>query len=151
MANPCKYQKVLGCSECVHPFHRECKKFLVARAKEISVELNPFIYTSKVKVTHRVMWSRDENKAKSIALKYALKRNTKIRKYTLAQVISLALSNEPVESDVVYIEYSSKLAGDVDKLKGVLTSFVDSVMLRGGCVSLYVAPSLVFNVDYDKV
>ena len=111
----------------------------------------PFRFSSKVEVTDQVMWSRDINKAKSIALKYGIRANAKIKKYTLSQVISLALANEYVEESVVYIEYSNKLTGDIEKVKGVLISFIEGLTMRGTYVALYVAPSLTFNLDYNKV
>ena len=72
---------------------------MVARAKDISKALLPFRFSSKVEVTDQVMWSRDINKAKSIALKYGIRANAKIKKYTLSQVISLALAEK---SRVIY-------------------------------------------------
>ena len=57
---------------------------MVARAKDISKALLPFRFSSKVEVTDQVMWSRDINKAKSIALKYGIGANAKIKKYTLS-------------------------------------------------------------------
>ena len=151
MYSQCKYCKFLKCTECKHPYHKECKRFMVARAKDISKVLLPFRFSSKVEVTDQVMWSRDINKAKSIALKYGIRANAKIKKYTLSQVISLALANEYVEESVVYIEYSNKLTGDIEKVKGVLISFIEGLTMRGTYVALYVAPSLTFNLDYNKV
>ena len=151
MIIPCKYHGCLKCEQCVHTFHKQCKKFIIAHAKESSREIQPFVYTSKIKVSDRVMWSSNENKAKSLALKYALRINAKVTKYTFSQVISLALSNEPVEASVVYIEYKTKLSGDADKLKGVLTSFIDALILRGAFVSLFISSNITLKVDYTRL
>ena len=147
----CKYSSALKCDECTVVYHKQCKKFVVARAKEISSELVPFQYSNKVKIDGRVMWSRDVNKAKSVALKYAIKLNTKIKRLSLSQVISLALSNEFPDERVIYIEHSTKLQGDNEKLKGVLNSFVETITLNGGLVSIYVAPTIQFNLEYNKI
>ena len=147
----CKYASALKCNECTVTYHKQCKKFMVARAKDIASEITPFQFSNKVKIEGKVMWSRDANKAKSVALKYALSLNTKIRRLSLSQVISLALSNEFPDERVVYIEHTTKLQGDNEKVKGVLNSFIETLLLNGCLISIYVTPAIAFNLEYNKV
>lgn len=151
MFTSCKYAEALKCKGCIFAYHKECKRFVTARAKDLSRDLLPFVLSSKVKISSGVTWSRDKNRAKSVALRYAMKLNSPIKKYTFSQVVSLALSNEPVEAQVIYIEYQTKLSGDTEKLKGVLSSFIENCTLRGAMVSIFVSPSIPFNLEYDKV
>lgn len=151
MSDLCVYAKKLNCMECNFLYRKQCLKFVVTHAKFLSKELGEFIYNSKVSSSDKVMWSRDENKAKSCALKKALKKNTPIKRYSLSQVISLALNNEPIESRLVYVDCSTKISGDLEKIKGVLLSFIDNLLLIGSDVVVYVSPIFNMKLDYDKI
>lgn len=151
MINKCIYAEPLGCKTCEVSLYKQCKKFIVAHAKFLARDLGKFQYSSKFKLDDSVVWSKDINKSKSAALRYALQCNTSVKRYTLSQVISLTLTNEPIEAKVVYIEYQTKLSGDVDKLKGILVSFVDNILLHNGRVSIFVTPSISFNLEYTKL
>lgn len=148
----CKYAKELKCDECTAVYYQKCTKFIVAHAAYLSKSLRPFKFNSKVRVTDSVVWSRDISTAKSAALKFAIKLNSDVKKLTLSQVLSIVISNQEIEGNVFYIEYISKTSGDQDKIKGVLTSFIDDMTLRGACVSIYVGPNITgFNLEYKKL
>lgn len=151
MLSKCKYADLLKCTQCTCAFHIQCKKFIVARAKVLTKELGNFIYNSKVKIAFNVVWTNNENKAKSAALRYALKYNARVKRYSMSQIISIALSNEIIEEKVIYIDYNTKLQGDIEKIKGVLCSFIETSLLRGTKVVVYIAPTITVKLDYDKV
>ena len=148
----CKYAKSVGCSECNAVYYNKCKNFVLAHAASLTRNIRPFKLDSKVKVTTPVVWSRDINKAKSAACKYALKLNSDVVKLTLSQVLSIVISNQELEGKVFFIDYSTKATGDGEKIKGVLTSFIEDTLLKGACVSLYVGTAVTaFNLEYTKL
>lgn len=147
----CKYQSIVKCTHCDVLLHRGCKKFITAHAKVISQCLQPFVYSSKYKPKGKVMWSKDQNRAKSLALQCALRNNLHIKKYSLSQTISLALDQSLPENEVVYVECVNKLNGDIDKLKGVLISFIESSLLNNTIFVVYVAPTVQFSLDFPKI
>lgn len=145
---PCKYQSKLHCQECTFPYHQLCSKFVIANTLFLSKSLLPFTCKQVFPKTS-VTWSKDINTAKSVALHYATKYNTPIKKLTLSQVLSLVISNEPIESKVFYIEYSTKAPGDPDKVKSCLLSFIESQSLHNSCISIYINKLIPnFSLDY---
>ena len=84
------------------------------------------------------MWSRDINKAKSVAFRNAQKMNKEVKRLTISQVLSIAISGYDVEGDNFYIDCTQKPFGDTDKVKGVLSSFIEDLMLKGCRVVVYV-------------
>lgn len=151
MLQPCIYAIKLNCKCCDVAYFKACKKFLKAHYAFLSRNLHKFTY-HKINLKSNVVWSRDENLAKSAALQYAIKCNSEVKVLTLSQVISLTVSNTDVEGKVYFIEYRTKMSGEVDKLTGVLSSFVDKATFNGACVVIFISPSIPFSLsNYSKV
>ena len=146
----CKYAEHLKCKECTEVFHKKCKKFNLAHAHFLSRNIKPFLY-KKVSETHKVAWSTDQNKLKSLAVKSALSVNSEIKKYTLSQVISLILSNQEVEGKVFYIECSQKVQGDIEKVKSVLTSFIEQQTINDSRVYVFISSVVNIKLEYPKI
>lgn len=148
----CKYSNALKCTECTEVYYTKCKKFITAHAAFLSRNIKPFKFNSSVKVKGDVMWSRDQNKCKSVALKYALKLNSEVKKLSLSQVLSLTMSGSDIEGSIFYIEHTTKSTGDIDKIKGVLTSFIENVTLSGAKVVVFIGQGITgFNLDYNQI
>ena len=146
----CPYKQIAKCRTCTCDKPQACSIFVVVHAKLLSQELLPFKYNSNVSVESKVMWSRSESVAKSIALKYALKKGSKIKKLTLNQVMSIILTNLDFDYSIVYIECPSKVLADSDKVKSVLSTFVDRTLLTGGRVSIWCSQTSCLSLDYNK-
>lgn len=149
MLQPCKYAKQLSCNNCTYLYHKECKSFVVAHAKELVRSLLPFKY-SKVQNCENPSWSYNLDKAKSIALEMAMKNNTKVTRLSLSQAISAALDHIELDANLLYID-CSKVSGDLDKVKGVLTSFIESQVLRNVTVVVYINPKTKLDLDYKRL
>lgn len=147
----CKYKSVLSCKECNVVYVKQCKKFLVAHAKDMSRELLPFKYNSAVKPTAKVVQSVNQDKAKSAALKFAIEKGLRIRKLSMSQVMSIILSGEDNDYTIVYVECNQKVFADVEKVKSVLQSFVDQVTLHGGRVAIYNSQITNLRFDYERL
>lgn len=147
----CKYKASFKCENCKYTLYRECKKFIVAHAKEVSQPLQPFVFSSKYKPKGSVMWSKDVNRAKSLALQCAIKTHKHLKRYSLSQIISLALQGEYVEDNVVYIDCSTKVNGDIEKLKGVVVSFIEASLLNNAIFVIYVAPTVQLSFDFERI
>lgn len=147
----CKYKTNLGCQACTYVFYNKCPNFRKAHVNFLARKITPFKFVD-TKVFDTVVWSKDVNKAKSCAIKYAVASNVEVTKLTLNQVISLTISNEDVNYDVVYIDCSQKVQGEIEKISGVLKSFIDKMQLNGTKVAIYVAPTVILNLsEYHKV
>lgn len=149
---PCKYAQILKCESCNVCYYNTCKKFVVAHAHDLTKVLQPFTLQKLVSLTTNVVWSPDINKAKSAAMSYCLKDNSEVKRLSTSQVLSIMISNQELTGNVFFIDASSKPTGDLEKVKGVLTSFVDEVVLQGGYVSIYTKLGLFpQNFDYQKI
>lgn len=146
MIQLCGYAQQNGCKQCSVVYFKECKKFLKAHYSFLARKILPLNF-SKQKLHDAVVWSRDEDKAKSAALQYAMKFNCEIKHLSLNQVISLTVTNEDVEGKVFYIDYKQKLTGDSEKIVGVLKSFIDKVSMQGSCVSLFVQSNIQISLN----
>ena len=146
---PCKYVNITKCESCDAIFYAKCKKFVKVHTEFLVRRITPFKF-SKQSLGASVVWSKDMNKSKSAALQFAVSKNSEVMKLSLNQVISLTISNEEIDGKVFYIECASKIQGDLEKVLGVLSSFVDKVMYSGACVSIYVAPSLPLSITEYK-
>lgn len=141
MFQPCKYKNYTKCKSCTAVYYKECKTFQKAHIAFLTRNIRPFHFVHQHFSEH-VVWSRDEDKAKSAALQYASSLNQEIKVLSMSQVISLTVSNEEVEGKVFYIDYKAKLSGDSEKVLGVLQSFVDKILFQGGCISIYVGATV---------
>lgn len=145
---PCKYQTQLKCPLCTFPYHNLCTKFVTANTLSLVKSLLPFKY-SKQSPKSSISWSRNADTAKSIALSYCKKFNTSVKKLSLSQVLTIVISNEPIESQVFFIDYSTKAPGDPEKVKSCLLSFIESQSLHNACISIYVNKLIPnFSLDY---
>ena len=147
----CNYSVYTNCEVCDKVFYKQCDKFIKYHIASLTKAIQPFKY-NKFKLTDPVVWSKDKNIAKSCALQYALKKNAKVNKYTLSQVMAMCLSNEIPDIAVCYIECTDKLQGDIEKITSVINSFIDRAQLDGAYVAIYVAPNVTLTLNnYTKL
>lgn len=146
----CEYARYTHCTECNTLLHKECKKFVVARAKMLCKEVLPFTLNQQVKPKDKFCWGRDVSKVKSACFKYASRIGQPIRKLTINQVLAIVLSNEEFEGRVLYIDYTTKVQGDADKVKGVIQSFIDQQLLRGSYIGICVGAGISCQLDIEK-
>lgn len=146
----CLFAQYVKCTECNVFLYKECKKFVVARSKYLCRDIMPFKLSQKLKVPGKFCWGRDSNKMKSVCLHYANKIGQQVKRVTINQVLSVVLSGDEVDGRVFYVDYSEKVQGDPEKVKGVLQSFIDQQLLRGNCISVYVGTGVVCQLDLEK-
>lgn len=147
----CVYKDKIKCSVCEYVYNKQCKKFLVAHAKFMAKELLPFKYNSSLSIKDKVIQSSSKEKAKSAALKYAISKGLPVKKLTLSQVMSIVLNNDEADYNIVYIECAQKVFADVEKVKNVVQSFVDMIILHGGRVSIFNSQVSNIKFEYSKI
>lgn len=150
MNNFCKFREVLKCKDCKFIVFRNCPDFKRAYLAFLCKNVKPLKY-SKVSVSADVVWSKDANKCKSFLVDKAVEYNTQIVRYTLNQVITIVLSNEDIVGKVFYIDCSSKLNGDTEKLTSVLKSFIDRLELSKCFAGLFVGSNNLNLSEYHKI
>ena len=148
----CKYSERLKCDECTFPFYKECPRFVGAHAMFLSDEIRPFRFVNNLDVPAKVVTSRDMQKAKSAALKFAIRMNQPVKKVTVNQVLNIVLSGLDFEGKVIYIEYAKRVSGDADKVDGVVNSFIENATLRGACISIYLGAEVkIISSNYQHI
>lgn len=149
---PCKYIQHTKCKECNAVYYNACKKFVAVHAAYLSRSIRPFKLIPDVNASVKPVWTKDINKAKTVALRNSLELNHELKKYSISQVLTLAITNQEIEGDNFYIECIQKPFGDLEKVKGVMTSFIEELLLHGARVVVYVGPSMSnFNLEYTKI
>ncbi len=138
----CKYSTQNKCTSCNYVSYKQCEKFRRAHVRMLIEEILPFKSTEIRNVTGHVVWSRDINKIKMSCALSAVAHNSKVRKLTLNQVMSLTLESQEVSDKIIFIEISQKIQGDQEKVLNVLRSFIDRVVMTGSYVSIYVGVPL---------
>lgn len=149
--NPCAYQKAAKCEDCTYVYYQQCPKFVRARTAYLLRAIRPFKMKSQ-EFKERAVWSNDADRAKSVAAQMAIKMNHEVTKYTLNQALTLTVDGSEIPGKVIYLEAPCRFTGEVDKIQSCLHSFVDRVLLNGGCISMYLNPvtSLRYT-DIEKV
>lgn len=147
----CVYKDKLKCTQCSFIYNKQCKKFLVAHAKVIAQELLPFKYNAALRIRDSVVQSINSDKAKSAALRFAMHKGVHIKKLTMSQVMSIVLNGDATDYDIVYIECSQKVFADQEKVKNVIQSFIETIILHGGRVSIYVSQVSNLKFEYQKI
>ena len=146
--NSCQYQPQVGCKKCIHSFYRECPEYQKQRQRALISPILPVKLTKeefdKFKQRSFVYFLRDESKAKSTAAIVAIKKDKKLVKLTLSQVISAVLDEESaVDAELFYIEIKKSISGDITKLSNVLESFVDEQIARKHTVVIFCQTSSI--------
>ena len=146
----CRYAEELKCNKCDVMFYQLCKKFVKQHLGFLCKNIMPFKYIKGIKISGNVYVSRDQDRAKTACLLYAQRLNASVNRISLSQVISLTISNTEVEGRIFYIDASSKIQGDLEKVTGVLRSFIDDVLYKGSVVSVFVGNNSINLSDYTK-
>lgn len=147
----CKYYKVVGCKECEFITKLNCAKFRKSHCSFLCRNLGKFNFVKQPELKDKVVWSRDLIAIKSLCAQRSIKRNIEVTKYTFNQVLNMELSNEDIPGEVIFVDCSTKILGDIDKISSVLQSFVDRVSSYG-FVYIYVKSGIVLNLlEYKKI
>jgi len=152
----CRYAKVTNCEDCEYPFYNQCKKFLQIHARYLmrnvlKEKTEAFKYTPvKDAQKHDVLQTRNADKAKSIALQFALEKNVEVTPYSNSMAMDLAVNKtEEITSPVVYL-HVTKSVGDDAAIIGMLESFVDITIRNGGKVAIYIDKLCTYKLKYPK-
>lgn len=126
----CKYADTTGCKVCKAIFYKSCTKFRKAYFKDLLGDLVKFKYVpyNKGYADGDVLFSKDENKAKSAVADLALKIKCKVKRISANQAITLALGGDDIPYRLVFLDCKqSKL--EQEKVQSVLYAFVDKLKL----------------------
>lgn len=151
----CRYAKWTGCEDCDHPFYNQCKKFLKIHARYLMRNVlkeksDAFEYKDVKDVEkHNVLWSRNPDIAKSVALRFALDKNAEVTAYTSNVAMDLVVRKEEMNAPVVYL-HVTKAVGDADAIIGMIESFVDITVSNGGKVAVYIDKMCPYKLKYPK-
>lgn len=152
----CKYAKWTGCTDCDHPFYGQCKKFLQIHTRWLMRNVlkdkrDAFEYT-KVKNTERydALYSRNVNIAKSVALQFAVEKNSEVVAYSTAAAMDLVVNNTDDITAGVYYLHVTKAVGAADAIIGMIESFVDIAVRNGAKVAIYVDKTCPYQLKYTK-
>lgn len=149
---PCKYIETTKCKECTAVYYNSCKKFVAVHTAYLVRAIRPFKSVASITSHKQPVWSKDINKAKTVVLKNTLLLNHEVKKLSISQVLTIAISNQEIEGDNFYIECTQRPFGDPEKVKGVLTSFIDDLLLRGARVVVFVGGNMQnFTLEYTKI
>ena len=152
----CEYAKYTKCTDCEHPFHNQCKKFLQIHAKYLMRNIlknkgEAFTFTP-IKDTSKydVLYSKNADIAKSAVLQFALEKNKDVVPMTASVAMDLSVNKtDEIEGDVVYL-YVTKRVGDDDAIKQMIESFVDITVKNGGKVSICIDKCCPYKFKYSK-
>lgn len=154
--NPCKYVKVTGCTECTIPFHCQCKKFLQVHAKWLMRKLlkdkNEAFKYEPVKDAERysVICTQNSDKAKSVALQFALQKNEEVIPFTSSVAMDMVTRKMDIEASVVYL-HVTQAVGEQKTIIGMLESFIDWVVKDGGKVAVFMDKVGSYNLKYKSL
>jgi len=98
---------------------------------------------------HNVLWSRNPDIAKSVALRFALDKNAEVTAYTSNVAMDLVVRKEEMNAPVVYL-HVTKAVGDADAIIGMIESFVDITVSNGGKVAVYIDKMCPYKLKYPK-
>ena len=152
----CKYSKQTGCTECQYTFYSQCKKFWqvharfllrnILREKSDAFKYTPIKNTEK----HNVLCSRKMDLAKSVALQFAMEKNSEVVPYTTATVLDLVVhATEEINSPVSYLTIT-KATGANDVIMSMIQSFVDIAVKNGGKVAICIDKNCPYEFKYPK-
>ena len=152
----CEYAKYTKCTDCEHPYHNQCKKFLQVHAKYLMRNIlkykdEAFTYIP-IKDTNKndVLYSKKADLAKSVALQFALEKNKEVVPMTASVAMDLSVNKtEEIEGDVVYLTVTKRV-GDDDAIMQMIESFVDITVKNGGKVAIYVDKLCPYKFKYNK-
>lgn len=147
---PCIYQNITKCSNCDQIVYARCPLFRRAHLARLLRSIYPFqLQTISTQVSDSIVWSRSADIAKSQAANWALKYNSPVVRISLSQVLSLQISNQEVEGKVFYLDCSSKVSTDVEKVLSVVKSFAERLSFNGCVISIY---TTVYSFsEYKKI
>jgi len=152
----CEYAKYTKCTDCEHPYHNQCKKFLQIHAKYLmrnilKNRMEAFTYVP-IKDTNKydVLYTKNKDVAKSVALQFALEKNKEVVPMTASVAMDLSVNKtEEIEGDVVYLTVTMRVGND-DAIVQMIESFVDITVKNGGKVAIYVDKLCTYKFKYNK-
>ena len=147
----CNYHSQLKCDKCDFVLYKECSLFKKAHVKHLIGDLLPFNYVAINTIPGHIKWGKDINKVKMSCANTAVALNSKVRKLTLSQVLAITLESQEITDKVLYIELSSKIQGDIEKVIGVLKSFLEKMSFQGAFISIYVGVALPPFTEYSQI
>lgn len=154
--NLCKYAKVTGCTECTIPFHCQCKKFLQIHARWLMRKLlkdknEAFKYEPvKDAEMYDVICTKNSDKAKSVALQFALQKNEEVIPFTSNVAMDLVTRKMDIEACVVYL-HVTQAVGEPKAIEGMLESFIDWVVKDGGKVAVFMDNVGGYSLKYKSL
>lgn len=135
----CIFQKYAKCPVCNTVVFRECRKFRLWKAKWILKDLLPIKLTKNFGIPlleGRCYYSSNEDTARQVAARIALKLQKPVKKLKINQLISLVLEQEPFDSKITYIEMKP-VGAEAVKVQQVVESFIDKSLFKGDIVVVY--------------
>ena len=133
--NGCQYLEQNKCPACDFVYFSDCalhrsthRKFLLKDILPVELKSTEELRTF---VQHEVVFTRNEQEAKSWAAKTALIKRTRVKKYSLSQCFTLLMDGgDWPDERVIYIEAKNKTMLDAIKAQGMLESFVDRLLME---------------------
>ena len=152
----CQYAKQAGCTECQHLFYSQCKKFWQLHARYLLRHIlrektDAFKYTPvKNAEKHNVLYSRNKDIAKSVAMQFAIEKNAEVIPYTTNTALNLVVNAvDEINASVSYITVT-KAIGESEKIINMLENFVDTAVHNGGKVAIYIDKMCPYKLKYPK-
>lgn len=153
----CKYANVTGCVDCDSPFYNQCKKFRQVHARFLMKKLlktkeDAFKYTPiKGTEKHNVLQTRKVDVAKSVALQFAIEKNSEVEPITSNVAMDMVCNHsDEITMQVVYL-YVTKAVGDSSAIIGMIESFVDIATHNGGKVVICIDKGCNYNFKYKTI
>lgn len=152
----CEYAKYTKCTDCEHPYHNQCKKFLQIHAKYLMRNIlknkeEAFTFTP-IKDTDKndVLYSKKADLAKSAALQFALEKNKEVVPMTTSVAMDLSVNKtDEIDGDVVYLTVTNRV-GDSNAIIQMIESFVDITVKNGGKVAIYIDKLCLYKFKYNQ-
>lgn len=153
MFGVCKYSEQAGCHSCSVTVFKTCKKFRHYHTHFLVSDLLPVKFNKSIETDKKVVYTQiNKDAVKSMAIKYALRNNLKVRKLYTNQVIDIVKAETfELTSKVYYLEIERKSYVEPDKIIGVVESFIDRASLQGAFVAVVSAYPLSVRPEWLKV
>lgn len=129
----CCYKDEVGCKGCTQPYYIKCADYVRARNKHLIAPLGEFTKTPYLPFKGRLVYSADDNLAKTASAMMACTTGREVRvmnfelMYSWISVHGLYDSNREPEyllNRVVYIDLSSPLTMNRESVCSILTQFL---------------------------